>query len=90
MRDSVIESGFNFVFSPTVAVSHNPQWGRFYETLGENTDKVKKYAKAFVKEAQNIEVETEHIHGVLTSVKHFIGDGATINGYEEGDCIIDE
>ncbi|CAD8172306.1 unnamed protein product [Paramecium pentaurelia] len=90
MRDSVIESGFNFVFSPTVAVSHNPQWGRFYETLGENTDKVKQFSKAFVKEAQNIELETEHIHGVLTSVKHFIGDGATINGYEEGDSIVDQ
>lgn len=24
MRDSVIETGFNFVFTPTVAVSHNP------------------------------------------------------------------
>ncbi len=22
--------GFNFVLGPTVAVSHNPQWGRFY------------------------------------------------------------
>ena len=26
----VKESGFNYAFSPTVAVSHNPQWGRFY------------------------------------------------------------
>ncbi len=22
--------GFNFAYAPTVAVSHNPQWGRFY------------------------------------------------------------
>jgi beta-glucosidase len=28
-------SGFNFAFAPTVAVSHNPQWGRFYETMGQ-------------------------------------------------------
>ena len=26
----VKESGFNYAFSPTVAVSHHPQWGRFY------------------------------------------------------------
>lgn len=26
----VKESGFNYAFAPTVAVSHNPQWGRFY------------------------------------------------------------
>jgi beta-glucosidase len=27
---SVKKSGFNYAFAPTVAVSHNPQWGRFY------------------------------------------------------------
>lgn len=27
--------GFNYAFSPTVAVSHNPQWGRYYETMGQ-------------------------------------------------------
>ena len=27
--------GFNYAFAPTVAVSHNPQWGRFYETMGQ-------------------------------------------------------
>ena len=33
--------------------------------------------------------EDGHINGVLTSVKHFIGDGATLNGCEEGDSIVD-
>ena len=33
---SVLESGFNWIFAPTVAVSHNPQWGRYYETMGFN------------------------------------------------------
>jgi beta-glucosidase len=32
---NVQKSGFNYVFAPTVAVSHNPQWGRYYETLGQ-------------------------------------------------------
>ncbi len=27
---NVKNSGFNFAFAPTVAVSHNPQWGRYY------------------------------------------------------------
>lgn len=31
---NVKKTGFNYVFAPTVAVSHNPQWGRFYETMG--------------------------------------------------------
>lgn len=40
MRDLVNDSGFNSVFSPTVAVSHNHQWAWFYGTLVEYTDKV--------------------------------------------------
>ena len=27
---NVKKSGFNYAFAPTVAVSHNPQWGRYY------------------------------------------------------------
>ncbi len=27
--------GFNYAFAPTVAVSHNPQWGRYFETMGQ-------------------------------------------------------
>jgi beta-glucosidase len=26
---SILKSGFNFAFASTVALSHNPQWGRF-------------------------------------------------------------
>lgn len=33
--EGVKKSGFNYAFAPTVAVSHNPQWGRFYETMGQ-------------------------------------------------------
>ena len=32
---SLKKYGFNYAFAPTVAVSHNPQWGRFYETMGQ-------------------------------------------------------
>jgi len=32
-----------------VAISHNPQWGRFYETLGDDPVMVEKYAYAYVK-----------------------------------------
>jgi len=31
-KQSILDCGFNFAFAPTVAVSHNPKWGRFYET----------------------------------------------------------
>jgi beta-glucosidase-like glycosyl hydrolase len=31
----VKRSGFNFVFAPCVATAHNPQWGRTYESMGQ-------------------------------------------------------
>lgn len=34
-KEGVKKSGFNYVFAPCVATSHNPQWGRFYETMGQ-------------------------------------------------------
>ena len=41
--------GFNWGHVPTVAVSHNPQWGRFYESMGQDHEMIFKYAEAFTK-----------------------------------------
>ncbi len=29
-QQSMKKTGFNYAYAPSVAVSHNPQWGRFY------------------------------------------------------------
>jgi beta-glucosidase len=65
-----------------VAVSHNPNWGRFYETMGDNPAEVKAFAKAYVESLQN--VVGGYITGVLACTKHFLGDAATFNGNDEG------
>ena len=76
--------GFNYAFAPTVAVSHNPQWGRYYETMGQEPDYIYKYAQNFVSGLQS--VSGNKISGVLGCVKHFFGDGATFYGANEGDA----
>ena len=76
--------GFNFAFAPTVAVSHNPQWGRYYETMGQEPDWIQQYAQKYVEGLQN--VSDNKLNGVLGSVKHFFGDGATYYGANEGDA----
>jgi beta-glucosidase len=80
---NVKNSGFNYAFAPTVAVSHNPQWGRFYESMGQDDSMIAEYAKQFVKGLQNIDTNGTW-KGVLGSVKHFFGDGSTIHGADEG------
>jgi len=42
-RDT-LESGFNYIFSPCVAIAHNPQWGRYFETMGQDSKEAYKYA----------------------------------------------
>lgn len=76
----VKKTGFNYAFSPTVAVSHNPQWGRFYETVGQEEDYIYNFAKSYTQGLQG--------QGILGSVKHFYADGATLYGADEGNAIV--
>ena len=71
------ESGFNYALSPAVAVSHNPQWGRFYESLGQEEDYIYEYAKRFT---EGLQGKVTNFSGVIGSAKGFYGDGATLFG----------
>jgi len=77
-----LESGFNWVFAPTVAIAHDYRWGRSFESFSQNPDIVKAMAYNFVDGMQDI--QNNHIIGTLATVKHFIGDGRTVNGLDEG------
>jgi beta-glucosidase len=83
---SLKKSGFNYAFSPTVAVSHNPQWGRYYETMGQEENFIYLYAKEFVRGLQNVDTASGRVNGVVASVKHFMADGATLYGANQGDA----
>ena len=80
----VLVSGFNWVYAPTVAITHNPNWGRTYETLGSTPRWTRRYAAAIVAGLQQNDAKHGTINGVLATVKHYIGDGATWNGIDEG------
>ena len=79
------ESGFNYAFAPTVAVSHNPQWGRFYETVGQEEEFIRDFAKSYTLGLQGAPGSPS---GVLGSAKHFYADGATLYGADEGDAVV--
>lgn len=85
-KEGMKKSGFNYAFAPTVAVSHNPQWGRFYETLGEEDDFIQSYASSFIKGLQDI--SNDKVNGVLGTAKHFFGDGSTHYGANEGSATV--
>ena len=86
---SVLESGINWGFSPTIAVSHNFQWGRTYETLGSTPDDIVDTTANYVFGGQAIDFRKGLIRGTLATTKHLFGDGATFNGVDEGNVHVD-
>jgi beta-glucosidase len=78
-----LASGFNWVFMPTLAIAHDLRWGRTYESFAQDGALVKILGRAYIEGFQNI--QNNDITGVMATAKHFIGDGATKHGFDEGD-----
>jgi beta-glucosidase len=78
--------GVDWTFAPTVAVVRDVRWGRSYESYSENPDLVAQYAAAMVTGLQG-EWGTPDFMApphTLVSVKHFLGDGGTTGGRDQG------
>ena len=78
-----LASGFNWVYMPTLAVAQDLRWGRSYESFGQDGALVKELGRAYINGFQNI--QQDRITGPIATAKHFIGDGATKYGFDEGD-----
>nr|WP_241971049.1 exo 1,3/1,4-beta-D-glucan glucohydrolase [Pseudidiomarina halophila] len=87
----VMVTGIDWVFAPTVAVAQNLRWGRTYESYSENPAIVRDYAAAIVRGLQGKPGENflseQH---VISTVKHFVGDGGTTDGIDQGNTEVDE
>lgn len=79
---AVRATGITWVFAPTLAVVQNPRWGRTYESYSSDPALVREYARHYVRSLQG------DLKGGATAVataKHFIGDGGTFNGKDQGE-----
>ncbi len=87
----VMVTGIDWVFAPTVATVRDDRWGRTYEGYSEDPDIVKDYAAAVVKGLQG-HAGDDFLGDdrVISTVKHFIGDGGTIDGDDQGNNIASE
>ena len=74
-------TGFNWTFSPCIAIPYNEKWGRVYEAFSESTELTQEMAKASVRGYQG---DLKDSHTVLATAKHFVGDGSTDFGIEGG------
>ncbi len=74
-------TGFNWVFSPCIAIPYNERWGRVYEAFSESSAMTSHLARASVRGHQG---DLSDNYTVLATAKHFIGDGSTDFGEEGG------
>ncbi len=75
-------TGITWAFAPTVAVVQSPRWGRTYESYSSDPVLVRKYAFEFVKAMQGNLTGSDT---TIASVKHFLGDGGTYLGKDQGE-----
>jgi len=77
-------SGIDWVFAPAVPVVQDVRWGRTYESYSNDPALVKTYAEAYVRGLQGRFGEGS----AIASVKHFLGDGGTDGGKDQGLTIV--
>ena len=85
-------SGHDWTFAPTLAVPQNDRWGRAYEGFSESPDIVRSYGGAIVEGLQGRQGSAEFMQTdrVISTAKHFLADGGTQNGVDQGDARISE
>lgn len=81
-------SGHDWTFAPTLAVPQDDRWGRAYEGFSESPDIVADYADRIVYGLQGHYGEDDFMGtgGVISSAKHYLGDGGTMDGRDQGDA----
>ncbi|HEY0026742.1 MAG TPA: exo 1,3/1,4-beta-D-glucan glucohydrolase [Allosphingosinicella sp.] len=87
-REMVI-TGIDWDFSPTLAVVRDDRWGRSYEGFSEDPAIVADFAGAMVEGLQG-KGGTREFMGpgrVIATAKHFVGDGGTAGGKDQGDNV---
>ena len=81
----ILATGVDWTFAPTLAVARNNQWGRTYESYSEDPSIVARFADRFVSGLQG-DLGTD---AVIACAKHWVGDGGTLNGIDQGETPID-
>ena len=86
----VAVTGIDWIFAPTVAVVKDYRWGRTYEGYSNESPIVRSYAGEIVLGMQGEPGELRtNSEKVIGTAKHFIGDGGTYKGVDQGNTVLD-
>lgn len=92
VAEEVRATGIQWTFAPTLANPQNELWGRTYEGFSEDAELVAKLGAAFVRGVQGEIGSEEHLSEtkVLGTAKHYIGEGYTTEGINQGNVEMPE
>ena len=91
--EEIAATGIDWTFAPTLAVVRDDRWGRTYEGYSEDPTIVYNYGGEMVKGLQGdatIPAELFTDSRVVATAKHFLGDGGTDKGTDQGNNLSTE
>ena len=77
-------TGQDWAFAPTLAVVRDDRWGRTYEGFSEDPAITRAYGFEAVTGLQGNDPRRIGAGGVIATAKHFLGDGGTHLGKDQG------
>lgn len=88
----IAASGIEWTFAPTLAVPGDFRWGRTYEGYAADPALVASYARAMVLGLQGPLEAGRPLPSdkVAATAKHFLADGGTLGGKDQGDAVMSE
>jgi beta-glucosidase len=83
----VAATGVDWTFAPVLAVVRDDRWGRTYEGYSEDPELVRAYAGRMITGLQGSVSSPDFLGAghVIATAKHFLGDGGTNRGVDQGD-----
>jgi beta-glucosidase len=88
VAEEVAGTGIQWAFAPCIAVARNERWGRTYESFGESPALVSELGAAEIRGFQGGQLSDPT--SVLACAKHFLADGGTSDGVDQGNTVCDE
>lgn len=86
--EEVAATGVDWTFAPCIAVPQDERWGRTYEGFAEVPDLTQIMSVAATRGFQGDTLAGQT--SILSCAKHFLADGGTTGGKDQGNAEIDE
>lgn len=90
--EEVRACGIQWTFAPTLGNAQNERWGRTYECFSEDVSVVTRLGAAYIRGFQGAADSEEYLDEshVLACAKHYIGEGYTTDGVNQGNVEMTE